>query len=119
MGVGRPLWFADTRALPSEVRGEGMTTHSAAAVSAQSRHKRKAPRRSGLQRQRARTGLLMMLPAAILVIVVLGIPIGEAVYRSMEQWDGLTATWIGPKAYTQTFSDPTFWRVMENNALLL
>jgi ABC-type sugar transport system permease subunit len=61
----------------------------------------------------------MMLPAAILVIVVLGIPIGQAVYRSMEQWDGLTATWIGPKAYTQTFSDPTFWRVMENNALLL
>jgi ABC-type sugar transport system permease subunit len=61
----------------------------------------------------------MILPAVILVVAVLGIPIGEAVYHSMTQWDGITSTWIGPSAYTNTFSDPTFWRVMENNALLL
>jgi multiple sugar transport system permease protein len=76
-------------------------------------------RTTALQRNRSRTGRVMMLPAAILVIAVLGIPIGQAVYYSMTQWDGITSTWIGPSAYTQTFSDPIFWRVMENNGLLL
>ena len=96
-----------------------MTTQTAAAVPAQRRRPRGRPPRSALQRERSRTGRLMILPAVILVVAVLGIPIGEAVYHSMTQWDGITSTWIGPSAYTQTFSDPTFWRVMENNALLL
>jgi multiple sugar transport system permease protein len=61
----------------------------------------------------------MVLPAVVLVVAVLGVPVGEAVYHSMTQWNGIQSTWIGPSAYTHTFSDPTFWRVMENNALLL
>ena len=118
MGAGGPLGLAGTRAFASKLRGEGMTTQTAAAVPAQRR--RRGPR-GGLRFSvsAARTGRLMILPAVILVIAVLGIPIGEAVYHSMTQWDGITSTWIGPAAYTQTFSDPTFWRVMENNALLL
>jgi multiple sugar transport system permease protein len=100
-----------------------MTTENAAIAAAQPR-KARAPRpqkppRSALERERARTGMLMILPAVILVVAVLGVPIGEAVYRSMTMWNGITSSWIGPKAYTQTFSDPTFWRVLENNALLL
>lgn len=74
---------------------------------------------SPMQRQRARVGRLMILPAAVLVLAVLGIPIGQAVYYSMTRWDGITATWIGPSAYAHTLSNPTFWRVLENNALLL
>ena len=98
-----------------------MTTQAAGATRAQARPKQppRRPGRTALQRERARTGRLMILPAAILVVAVLGIPIGEAVYHSMTQWNGIQSTWIGPSAYTQTFSDPTFWRVMENNALLL
>jgi multiple sugar transport system permease protein len=97
-----------------------MTTQTAAAAApSQRRPKGRRPRRSALQRDCALTGGLMILPAVILVLAVLAIPVGEAVYHSMTQWDGITSTWIGPSAYTQTFSDPTFWRVLENNALLL
>lgn len=100
-----------------------MTTETVTAATVQrSRTGRRPggrPRKSALQRERSITGALMILPAAILVVGVLAVPVGEAVYHSMTQWNGLTSTWIGPSAYTQTFSDPTFWRVMENNALLL
>jgi multiple sugar transport system permease protein len=61
----------------------------------------------------------LSIPAVLLVVVLLGIPIGQAVYYSMTQWNGVTATWIGPSAYSSTFTDPIFWRVIENNALLL
>jgi len=79
------------------------------------------PRRSHsrLARRRRRAGLLLSLPAVVVVVALLGIPIGQAVYYSMTNWNGLTATWIGPSAYSTALSDPTFWRVIENNALLL
>ena len=51
--------------------------------------------------------------------LLLGIPIGQAVYYSMTTWNGITATWIGPSTYSSTFTDPIFWRVLENNGLLL
>ncbi|MGO9165002.1 MAG: carbohydrate ABC transporter permease [Streptosporangiaceae bacterium] len=53
------------------------------------------------------------------MVVLLAVPIGQAVYYSMTNWNGLTATWIGPSAYSTALSDPIFWRVIENNALLL
>jgi multiple sugar transport system permease protein len=96
-----------------------MTTRTARPTAKQPWWMANRARTTALQRQRSRTGRLMILPAAILVIAVLGIPIGQAVYYSMTQWDGITSTWIGPSAYAQTFNDPIFWRVMENNGLLL
>jgi multiple sugar transport system permease protein len=97
-----------------------MTTEAATAARTQPRRTSpQRPRRSAVQRQRAFTGALMILPAVVLVVAVLAVPIGEAVYHSMTQWDGIQSTWIGPSTYTHTFSDPTFWRVLENNALLL
>jgi ABC-type sugar transport system permease subunit len=62
---------------------------------------------------------LLSLPAVALVTALLGVPIGQAVYYSMTNWDGITATWIGPSTYTTALGDPIFWRVLENNALLL
>jgi len=76
-------------------------------------------RTSALARHRTRTGRAMVIPALALVTLLLGIPIIQAVYYSMTQWDGITATWIGPSAYVNEFKDPTFWRVLENNGLLL
>jgi multiple sugar transport system permease protein len=72
-----------------------------------------------MQRRRRRSGFLMSLPAIALVAALLGYPILQAVYYSMTTWDGLTATWIGPSTYSTALKNPTFWRVAENNALLL
>jgi multiple sugar transport system permease protein len=63
--------------------------------------------------------MLMSLPAFALVAALLGYPILQAVYYSMTTWDGITATWVGPSTYTHELHDPTFWRVLENNGLLL
>ena len=75
--------------------------------------------RSRLARRRRRAGILLSLPAVAVVVALLGIPIAQAIYYSMTNWNGLTASWIGPSAYATALSDPTFWRVLENNALLL
>jgi multiple sugar transport system permease protein len=63
--------------------------------------------------------MAMAAPALLLVGVLLGWPMIQAVYYSMTQWDGLTATWVGPSTYTHEFHDPAFWRVLQNNGLLL
>ena len=75
--------------------------------------------RSRLARRRRRAGILLSLPAVIVVVALLGIPIGQAVYYSMTNWNGLTAQWIGPSTYSTALTDPIFWRVIENNGLLL
>ncbi|HEX6933296.1 MAG TPA: sugar ABC transporter permease [Streptosporangiaceae bacterium] len=93
---------------------------SAAATRHATRRGRAGPAaRSRLARRRRRAGILLSLPAVALVIALLGIPVGQAVYYSMTQWNGVVATWIGPHAYVALFTDPIFWRVLENNALLL
>ena len=61
----------------------------------------------------------MCLPAFALVAVLLGWPMLQAFYYSMTDWDGITAKWIGPSTYTHELHDPAFWRVIENNGLLL
>jgi ABC-type sugar transport system permease subunit len=75
--------------------------------------------RSRLARRRRRAGILLSLPAVVVVVALLGIPIGQAIYYSMTTWDGITATWVGPSTYTTALSDPIFWRVLQNNGLLL
>ena len=64
-------------------------------------------------------GWILSLPALLGVAFLLILPIGQAVYYSMTNWNGLTSTWVGPSAYLQLFQDPTFRRVLENNGLLL
>jgi ABC-type sugar transport system permease subunit len=78
------------------------------------------PGRSRLARRRRRAGMLLSVPAIVLVAALLWVPIVQAVRYSMTTWDGYSApTWIGPSAYTSAFSDPIVHRVLENNALLL
>ena len=72
-----------------------------------------------LRSRRRRAGIVLSIPAVALVVALLGVPIGQAVYYSMTTWNGTTSTWIGPSTYTSTFTDPIFWRVLENNGLLL
>jgi ABC-type sugar transport system permease subunit len=72
-----------------------------------------------LRSRRRRAGIVLSIPAVALVVALLGVPIGQAVYYSMTTWNGTTSTWIGPSTYSSTFTDPIFWRVLENNGLLL
>lgn len=76
-------------------------------------------RNRGLQRDRTVSGMLLVAPALLVVGLLLVVPIVQAFYYSMTNWDGITSQWVGPSAYASMFSDPTFWRVMENNAMLL
>lgn len=74
---------------------------------------------SALARNRSRTGTLLTVPAFALVALLLGIPILQAVYYSLTNWDGLVSTWVGPSAYASELRNPVFWRVLQNNGLLL
>jgi len=78
------------------------------------------PGRSRLARRRRRAGLLLSVPAILLVGALLWAPIVQAIRYSMTTWDGYSApVWIGPSAYVSALSDPIVHRVLENNALLL
>ncbi len=83
------------------------------------------PRRSvlskarSLKASRGRSGILLLMPAALVVGTLIAIPIIQAIYYSMTAWNGITATWVGPSNYLTLFRNPTFWRVLENNGLLL
>ncbi len=63
--------------------------------------------------------MLLSAPAIVLVLVLLGLPIAQAVYYSFTTWDGQTSTWIGIDGYVGVLTDPTFWRVLLNNTALL
>jgi len=76
-------------------------------------------KRSALTRERARSGILFGTPTLLFVAFFLGIPIIQAFYYSMTKWNGITTTWIGPSTFINEFKNPIFWRVMQNNALLL
>jgi ABC-type sugar transport system permease subunit len=65
------------------------------------------------------TGAMMVLPALAVVAGLMLLPIGEAVYYSMTNWNGISSQWVGPDTYLQLFRNPIFWRVLENNAILL
>ncbi|MFI5036332.1 MAG: carbohydrate ABC transporter permease [Acidimicrobiales bacterium] len=77
------------------------------------------PAASPLTRRRRRVGVLLTVPAFVLVGLLIVWPILQAIYYSMTYWDGLTTTWVGPSTWWQALHNPTMWRALENNALLL
>ncbi|MHB1970042.1 MAG: carbohydrate ABC transporter permease [Acidimicrobiales bacterium] len=77
------------------------------------------PPRLTLRRRRQVAGALFALPAVALVAGLIAVPIGQAIYYSFTQWNGLTSTWVGPSTWTQAFHNPNLWTALENNAWLL
>lgn len=75
--------------------------------------------RSQLAKNRARSGMMLLLPATIVVGALVTVPIVQAIYYSMTNWNGITAHWVGPSTYGTLFHNPIFWKVMGNNGLLL
>jgi len=62
--------------------------------------------------------LLFILPAIILFVVMIFIPILQVFYRSMFSWDGVnTGIFIGAGNYIRIVGDKTFW-VSNKNALI-
>ena len=55
----------------------------------------------------------------IVVVALLGIPIEQADLLLDDELERPDRPWIGPSTYTAALSDPIFWRVIQNNALLL
>jgi multiple sugar transport system permease protein len=52
-------------------------------------------------------------------VAFLWIPIVQSFYYAFTSWDGITASWVGAANYQRLFTDPTFWRVVFNNAMVL
>jgi multiple sugar transport system permease protein len=97
-----------------------MTTPSTATNGAAPGRGRRWPASgSRLKTSQRRAGLVFAVPVIVLELLLLAVPIGQAIYFSFTRWDGISSTWIGPANYTRLFGDPTFWRVIENNLLLL
>jgi ABC-type sugar transport system permease subunit len=62
---------------------------------------------------------LAVLPAAALVIVLMVLPIGETIYRSFTNWDGLTSNLIGLENFRLIFQNPVIIQVFVNSAIFL
>jgi ABC-type sugar transport system permease subunit len=81
---------------------------------------RTPPRPRGrLRRAERRAGVLFVLPAVILYALLLALPIIQTFYYSLTRWNGIKSTFIGLANYQRLFTDPTFWRVVANNLILL
>jgi multiple sugar transport system permease protein len=63
--------------------------------------------------------MLFVLPATVLYLALLALPILQTFYYSLTRWNGINATFIGLDNYERLFTDPTFWRVVANNVILL
>ncbi len=72
-----------------------------------------------LRASQRRAGIVFAAPVIILELLFLAAPLVQAAYFSFTRWDGITSTGVGLANYQRLFNDPTFWRVMANNLVLL
>jgi ABC-type sugar transport system permease subunit len=72
-----------------------------------------------LRRSERRAGMLFVVPAVVLYALLLALPIVQTFYYSLTKWNGIDAAFIGLANYQRLFTDPTFWRVVTNNLILL
>jgi ABC-type sugar transport system permease subunit len=62
---------------------------------------------------------LAVLPAAGLIILLMVLPIGETIYRSFTNWDGLTSRFIGLENFRLIFQNPVSNQVFVNSVIFL
>ncbi len=60
-----------------------------------------------------------VLPATILVTVLMVIPIGDTIYHSFTNWDGLSSKWIGLENFRLILSNPVISQVFVNSLIFL
>lgn len=62
---------------------------------------------------------LAVLPAAALVLLLMILPIGETIYRSFTNWDGITSEFIGLENFRLIFQNPVTDQVFLNSIIFL
>lgn len=60
-----------------------------------------------------------LLPAAVLVLGLMVVPIGDTMYHSFTNWDGVTSTFIGFTNFRLIFSNPIITQVLINSLIFL
>lgn len=64
--------------------------------------------------------LIGLLPALIIYLVFVIVPIIWSVYYGFFEWKGIgAATYIGLDNYTEALQDPIFWRALKNNLIIV
>ena len=71
------------------------------------------------RRAQARLGLALVAPLAALVVVFFLIPLLNAIYFAMVEFDGVNPDppFVGLGNFADMFSDPVVWRALGNNAI--
>ena len=62
---------------------------------------------------------IALIPAALLVLGLMVLPIGETIYHSFTNWDGVTSTFIGFKNFELIFHNPITSQIFENALIFL
>lgn len=72
------------------------------------------------RRKKAIQGILSVIPAMIVLLFIRFYPIGEAIYRSFTNWNGLYQNdWVGFQNYIDIFTNSPFWTLLRNSFVLL
>jgi multiple sugar transport system permease protein len=74
---------------------------------------------SRLHQGRRRSGILFALPAMLLVLGIIGLPLAQALWYSFTDWNGATANWTGLRNYRNVFLDPELSRALINTSLIM
>lgn len=65
-----------------------------------------------------RLGLLLMIPIAVTIFVVMGVPFVRAVYLSFtDKVVGKAEVFVGFQNYISLFKDPNYWKVLKNTLI--
>lgn len=80
----------------------------------------KALARPNFRRTKAVHGILSILPTLAILLFIRFYPIGEAIYRSFTDWNGLYRNnWVGLLNYINIFTNSPFWTLLRNSFVLL
>ena len=71
------------------------------------------------RRSQARLGVALAAPVVLLTLVFFIVPLGNAVYFALVEFDGVTANppFVGLENFARMFGDPVVWKALTNNAI--
>lgn len=71
------------------------------------------------RRSQARLGVALATPVVLLTLVFFIVPLGNAVYFALVEFDGVTPNppFVGLENFVRMFGDPVVWKALTNNAI--